>query len=74
MIQVSANQAVAEFDMLLSEAAKGQEVVIISSEGAAFKLLALPRSPKPVFGSARGMVSIGADFDDPIEGMEEYLQ
>jgi antitoxin (DNA-binding transcriptional repressor) of toxin-antitoxin stability system len=74
MIQISADRAVTELDMLLSEAAKGQEVVIISSDGAAFKLLALPRTPKPVFGSARGMVSIGADFDAPIEGMEEYLQ
>lgn len=73
MIQITAKQAVTELDELLDQVAKGQEVVIIGSDGAAFKLMALPRPPKPVFGSARGMIQIGPDFDEPIEGFEEYM-
>lgn len=73
MIQVPAKQAVTELDKLLDQAAQGQEVVIISSDGAAFKLTALPRTPQPVFGSARGLVTIGPDFDEPIEGFEEHM-
>jgi len=73
MIQIPVKQAITKLDKLLSEVAQGQDVVIIGSDGSAFKLTALPRTPQPVFGSARGLVSIGPDFDDPIEGFEEYI-
>jgi antitoxin (DNA-binding transcriptional repressor) of toxin-antitoxin stability system len=73
MIQVSVAQAVTELDKLLTEAAQGEEVVIIGADGSAFKLLALPRMPKPVFGSARGLVHIGPNFDEPLEGFEGYM-
>jgi antitoxin (DNA-binding transcriptional repressor) of toxin-antitoxin stability system len=74
MIQIPAKQAVTEFDKLLNEVAQGQDVVIIGSDGLAFKLTALPRTPQPILGSARGLVHIGPDFDQPIEGFEEYMQ
>ncbi len=74
MIQIPANQAITELEELLDQAAQGREVVIISAAGQAFKLMALPRTPQPIFGSARGLVNIGPDFDDPIEGFEEYMQ
>ena len=73
MIQIPEAQAVKEFSTLLNNAAQGQEVVIIGADGSTFKLVALTRVPKPVFGSARGLVSIGPDFDEPIEGLEEYM-
>ena len=73
MIQISARQAVTELEKLLNQVAQGQEIVIIGSDGSAFKLMALPRTPQPIFGSARGLVSIGPDFDEPIAGFEEYL-
>ncbi len=73
MIQISVEQARNELEELLSKAAHGQELIIISSDGLAFKLLALPRVPRPIFGSARGLVHIGPDFDEPIEGFEEYM-
>ncbi len=72
MIQIPAAQAVIELDKLLSEVAQGQEVIIIGADGSAFKLLALPRTPKPVFGSARGLVHIGPDFDKPIGFNSHY--
>ncbi len=73
MIQVPVKKASNELEKLLSEVAQGQDLVIVGSDGSVFKLLALPRVPKPVFGSAKGMVQIGPDFDDPIEGFEEYM-
>ncbi len=73
MIQIPVKQAGTQLDKLLSKVARGQEVVIIGSDGSAFKLMALPRPPRPVFGSARGLVQIGPDFDEPIEGLEEYM-
>lgn len=73
MIQILEAQAVEDFSKLLHEAMEGQEVIIIGSDGGAFKLVALPRVPAPLFGSAKGQVSIGPDFDEPIEGLEEYM-
>lgn len=65
MIQNPAEQAVTELDKLLDKVAQGQEIVLIGSDGSAFKLLALPQTPQPVFGSARGLVYIGPDFNEP---------
>ena len=73
MIKIPEAQAVKDFSNLLHEAMKGQEVVIIGSDGSAFKLIALTRVPTPLFGSAKGQVSIGPDFDEPIEGLEDYM-
>jgi antitoxin (DNA-binding transcriptional repressor) of toxin-antitoxin stability system len=73
MVKIPVKQASIELDKLLSQVADGQELVIIGSDGSAFKLLALPRVPQPIFGSARGFVHIGPDFDEPIEGFEEYM-
>lgn len=73
MTRVSAAQAVKEIDSLFNQVQQGRDVVIIAASGAAFKLIALPRAPQPHFGSARGQVRIGADFDTPIEGFEEYM-
>ncbi len=73
MIQIPETQAVKEFSTLLNKVIQGQEVVIIGTDGNVFKLVALPRAPKPIFGSAQGFVTIGPDFDEPIEGLEEYL-
>ena len=73
MIQISVQQASNELDELLHEVAQGHELVIISSDGVAFKIMPLPRIPHPLFGSARGLVHIGSDFDVPLEGFEAYL-
>ena len=72
MIQISVKQASNELEKLLRKVARGQELVIIGSDGTAFKLLVLPRIPQPIFGSAHGLVHIGSDFDEPIEGFEEH--
>ena len=73
MTQISAAEAVTEFDQLLNKVVQGQEVIIIGADGSAFKLVALSRAPKPIFGSARGLIHIGPDFDEPLEGLEEYM-
>jgi antitoxin (DNA-binding transcriptional repressor) of toxin-antitoxin stability system len=47
MIQIPAKQAVSELDELLKKVTHGHEVVIIGTDGSAYKLLALPRLPSP---------------------------
>ena len=67
MIQIPTAQAVTELDKILFEVAQGEDIVLIGADGTAFKLVILPRKPEPIFGSAKGLVHIGPDFDDPIE-------
>jgi antitoxin (DNA-binding transcriptional repressor) of toxin-antitoxin stability system len=58
---------------LVEQAAQGEDVVIIRGDGAAFRLVPVVRpEPKPVFGSARGLIVIGDDFDDPLPDFDEY--
>lgn len=52
---------------------RGDNIIIVGTDGAAFKLAALPRVPKPMLGSAKGLVHLGPDFDDPIEGFEDCM-
>lgn len=73
MLQIPVEQASTTLDELLDKVVQGQDVVIIGADGGAFKLLPLPRVPLPQFGSAKGLVEIKSDFDDPVEGMEAYL-
>ncbi len=73
MTQIPAAQAVIELDKLLSDAVQGEEIVIIGNDGNAVKLVALTHAPKPVYGSAQGLVHIGPDFDESVDGFEEYM-
>ncbi|MEZ4630759.1 MAG: hypothetical protein R2880_08645 [Deinococcales bacterium] len=73
MIQVPISQALNELEELLKQVAHGQELVIIDSEGLAFKIMVLPRMPQPIFGSAQGLVYINSNFDEPIEDFEAYM-
>lgn len=73
MLQVPTSTAASQLDGLLEYVAQGQDVVLIGANGSAFKLVALSHAPKPVFGSACGLVHIGPDFDEPIDGFEEYM-
>jgi antitoxin (DNA-binding transcriptional repressor) of toxin-antitoxin stability system len=58
---------------LLDGAAKGQEVVITREDGAAFKIVpTTPLTPYPKFGSAKGLVHIAEDFDEPLEDFQAY--
>ena len=59
---------------LIEEVAGGADVVISRGDGASFRLVPIaPVEQTPRFGSARGLVEVADDFDDPIPGFEPYL-
>lgn len=73
MHQVNLKEAETRLAELIEEAAEGQEVVIVRNDGASFKLVPFNLvKPVPKFGSAKGLVKISDDFDEPLEGFEEY--
>ncbi|PSB17419.1 prevent-host-death protein [filamentous cyanobacterium CCP1] len=73
MHQVDLKEAEAHLAELIDEVAGGEEVVIIRSDGASFKIVPI-RSVEavPKFGSAKGLVKMSDDFDAPLEDFEEY--
>lgn len=73
MHQVNLQEAEARLAELIEEAADGEEVVIIRSDGTSFKIVPIRTvSATPKFGSAKGLVRTSDDFDEPLEGFEEY--
>jgi antitoxin (DNA-binding transcriptional repressor) of toxin-antitoxin stability system len=58
---------------LIEAAAGGEEVVIIRSDGTSFKIVPFNTVRAiPTFGSAKGLVRIADDFDEPLASFEEY--
>ncbi|NDJ22121.1 DUF2281 domain-containing protein [Nostoc sp. B(2019)] len=73
MHQVSLKEAETRLAELIEEAAGGEEVIIIRSDGTSFKIVPLSAvKATPKFGSAKGLVRISDDFDEPLEDFEEY--
>lgn len=73
MHQINLEEAETQLASLIEQAASGEEVIITRSDGASFKIVPLDdRVAVPKFGSARGRIKISDDFDEPLEGFEEY--
>lgn len=67
MHQVNLKEAESLLADLIEEAAGGEEVVIIRNHGLSCKIV--PRGTirsRPKFGSAKGLVQMSDDFDEPL--------
>lgn len=73
MQTITIQDAQSRLPELIDAAVGGEEVTIAREDGTIVHLLLLNQAiPKPVFGSAEGLIQILDGFDDPIEGFEEY--
>jgi antitoxin (DNA-binding transcriptional repressor) of toxin-antitoxin stability system len=82
MIQVTVAEAQQRLRELLSAAEAGETVTIRSESGRTFALSV--QSPTPVVspdwpgyphaGSAKGLIGIFDDFDEPLEELKEYVE
>lgn len=74
MHTVNLVEAEQQLRQLLNAVANGEEVIIRRPDGRAFRIVpAEIRPPRPRFGSAKGLIEIGEDFDEPLEDFEEYM-
>lgn len=74
MEQVALKEAETRLAELISLSAKGEEVIITKDDGSGFKIIPLPyKKPYPKFGSAKGLLEMSDDFDEPVEGFEPYM-
>jgi antitoxin (DNA-binding transcriptional repressor) of toxin-antitoxin stability system len=75
MHQVDIEEAKTSLPELIDAAVNGEEVLIAKDEKHSVKLVPVPRTrPRPQFGSAGGLITMSADFDEPPEGFEEYMR
>ena len=59
---------------LINLAAGGEDVVITRKDGTLFKIVPISQDkPFPKFGSAKDLITISDDFDEPINDFAEYL-
>ncbi|MBC8105341.1 MAG: type II toxin-antitoxin system prevent-host-death family antitoxin [Anaerolineae bacterium] len=75
MTRLTVEQATKRLGELVTAANKGEEVVVVQADDAAVRLVPVPAQlGKPIFGSAKGLLTISNDFDEPILDFEEYRE
>ena len=74
MHNVDVKQAMQRLPELIEQAVGGYEIVITKGGQAMVKLVAITESKqRRQFGSARGLIKISNDFDEPLEDFREYM-
>jgi antitoxin (DNA-binding transcriptional repressor) of toxin-antitoxin stability system len=74
MTRVSVDVAQNQLEDLIAAALRGEVVWIVQDEQHAVQLIpahAVPRHRK--FGSAKGLLSLAAEFDAPLADFSEYM-
>jgi antitoxin (DNA-binding transcriptional repressor) of toxin-antitoxin stability system len=74
MHKVDLKEATTHLAELIEEAASGEEVVITQDDGSSFQIVPLRGTkPRPRFGSAKGLIKMSEDFDEPLEDFKDYV-
>jgi antitoxin (DNA-binding transcriptional repressor) of toxin-antitoxin stability system len=74
MHQINIDEAKSNLTDLIDAAINGEEIVIAKDDQHVVKLVPISRTkPRPQFGSAKGLISISDDFDEPLEDFAEYM-
>ena len=74
MRQVTLDEAKARFFDLVEDAIGGEMIVITKDDRPVVQLVAAPQARRrPQFGSARGLVELTDDFDEPLADFDEYM-
>ena len=79
MHQVDLSMAKDQLLDLLDLALNGEEVIFTRDNQPVLKIVRIGSSQKPAklsrrkAGSARGLISMSPDFDEPLEDFDEYM-
>ena len=75
MYQVNIDEAKIHLPDLIDAAVNGEEVVISKDDQHIVKLVPVSTvKPRPQFGSAKGLITMSEDFDEPLEDFEDYMK
>jgi antitoxin (DNA-binding transcriptional repressor) of toxin-antitoxin stability system len=74
-MQVSLIEAETSLSELVEAAMSGTEVIILVGNYPAIRLTPIESvKPRPKFGSAKGLVWMSDDFDEPLDELKEYME
>jgi len=75
MQTIDLNQAKQQLPRLIEQTMCGEEVVITQEGQPLVKLVALTKQSRKhrQFGSAKGLIRMPDDFDEPIKDFKEYM-
>ena len=74
MQQINLTEASQNLPDLIEAALSGEEIIIIKDNQPVVKLIPVsPVKQRPKYGSAKGLVTISDDFDEPLEDFKEYM-
>lgn len=77
MHQIDITDASKELAAWIEVAISGEEVVIMKNNQPAVKLVSLTTEPQKKTrkaGSAKGLIWMADDFDEPLEDFREYME
>ena len=75
MHQVNLEEAKTQLPDLIDAAVGGEEIIIAKDPQHLVKLVPIPTTkPHPQFGSAKGLITMSDDFDEPLKEFEEYMR
>jgi prevent-host-death family protein len=74
MTQITLTEASQHLSDLIEAALKGEEIVITKENQPLVKLVPVsPVKRRPLFGSAKDLITISDDFDEPLEDFKDYM-
>lgn len=79
MLQIRLEDAEHSLSKLIQDVLKGEEILITKNAKPIAKLISVAKSDlypitKIQPGSAKGLIKIAADFDEPLADFKEYMQ
>lgn len=75
MYQIELDKAKSQIESLIQTALDGEEVIITRNDEPVLKLVPVSKSnTRRKAGSAKGMIRMSEDFDEPLEDFREYMQ
>ena len=74
MRNIDVNEAKQRLSELIEQVIAGDKIIITKRGQPIVKLVAITKHRrKRLFGSARGLIKISNDFDEPLEDFREYM-
>jgi antitoxin (DNA-binding transcriptional repressor) of toxin-antitoxin stability system len=74
-MQVSATEAATKLNELMEAAINGEEVILLNGDRPAIKFTPIGTiRPDRKPGSAKGLIWVSDDFEEPLEEFKEYLE
>ncbi len=75
MHRVNIEEATLNLHDLIDAAVNGEEIVIAKDDQHIVRLVPVTQAnSRPQFGSAKGLITMTDDFDEPLEDFAEYMR